>query len=301
VIKRSTLVRGQRSPTAGATDNLLLRRALARHGSPEDVLVSQLPWDWPAIKATPASRRVFDMTDDWSELVPDQATRFNGLYSDIASHADEIIVVNPALASRFPGRSPTVIPNAVHREHVVSARTEVTAKTMIYLGTLSERFDAPLMYDVLQALPDWQLVLVGACLYRQQGDSPAPELERLLAIGDRVHWHGELPREEALALVDQAAVAVIPNRTLYSTGQDSMKLYDYAGRGKAIVTTAALRQGSHQQPGHVSFADDPMSFAEAVIETSRLPPSIAESQRAWALTNTWDSRWPAWSKAVFGA
>jgi glycosyltransferase involved in cell wall biosynthesis len=261
--------------------------------------VFSLPWDWPAVQRIPATRRVFDMTDDWTRLMPDRSVRLRRYYEEIEAGADEIILVNPALGQYFPNRDLVVVRNAVHERHIRDAAVDPSDKTMVYLGTLTERFNASLILEVLGILDDWHLDLVGPCLYAGLGDRPAHELQRLLDLTDRVSWHGALPRESALQFVDHAAVGIIPNRRDQSAGQDSMKLYDYAARGRPIVSTSVLGGDASYTPPRTLLADDAVAFADAVIAVSEAD-STAGDQRLWAIENTWASRWANWSAAVFG-
>jgi glycosyltransferase involved in cell wall biosynthesis len=165
---------------------------------------------------------------------------------------------------------------------------------------LTPRFDAQLMREVLIALPDWRLDLVGGCLYPRHGSAPSPELNELLSLGERVRWHGPMARDAAIPLLDQASVAVVPNRPERSLGQDSMKFYDYAARGRPIVSTRWFDGTTVESPPHLTLVSTAKAFAEAVAAAESEPASAAEERRRWAAEHTWDKRWPAWASAVFG-
>jgi glycosyltransferase involved in cell wall biosynthesis len=241
------------------------------------------------------------MADDWGELMPGRRERFERIYRRIAEEADEVIVVNPALAERFAGRRPHVVRNGVFDDMLIESQRAPEERTMVYVGTLTPRFDAPLMREVLTALPDWRLELVGACMYPGYSDGPAPELEQLLGLHQRVRWHGPMSRERSTEVLDRAAVAVVPNRRERSLGQDSMKFYDYAARGRPIVTTD-WRDGIEQEgPPHVLVARTPDEFVRGVLAAARQRPEAASDGRRWAAQNTWNQRWVAWSRAVFGS
>jgi glycosyltransferase involved in cell wall biosynthesis len=286
---------------AGRVDGALLSAVLRRISNDEQAIVFSAPWDWPGVKTAPALRRVFDMTDDWSALMPGRESRFAAYYSDIAEHADAIIVVNPRLGRHFGGREVTVVRNGVHAQHVAAVYTAPDPKTMIYVGTLTERFDAHLMHDVLTRLPKWRLVLVGDCLYAGLGDRPAAELQRLLALTSQVAWHRAVPREQAVALIDRAQVAIIPNRASQSEGQDSMKLYDYAARGRPIVATPVLGAESGDLPPTTIIASGDAEFADAIEHADGTSHGAFVERCRWASEHTWDLRWKTWAPAVFGA
>lgn len=299
IVKRATVVPGHRSATASALDRALLRRALARY-SENACIVFNTPWDWPAVRSVPAARRVFDMADDWGELMPGRRERFEQYYEQIAEEADAIVIVNPSLQRWFKGRQPALVRNGVFDHHIADAEAQVEPETMIYVGTLTDRFDAELMWDVLQLLPSWRLELVGACLYPGLGSRPSPELERLLELPGRVRWRGPMPRGDVLPLLDRASVAVIPNRPEHSLGQDSMKLYDYAARGRPIVSTRVLGDDDSARPPHTLIAEGAREFADAVLAAAGQSDSQSQARRDWVAQHTWSRAWPQWSEAVFG-
>ncbi|MDQ6776132.1 MAG: glycosyltransferase [Actinomycetota bacterium] len=303
VRQRSTFVPGHRYALARFVDSQLLRLSLARSVATlsDASVVCCWPWDWPAVAASTTRRRVFDMSDDWGELMPGRRARFAKLYRRIAAEADEVIVVNPALASRFPGREPVLIRNGVTEAMIDAPSAPAAERTLVYVGTLTPRFDAPLVRRVLELLPDWQLELVGACMYPGLGDRPAPELRDLLDLGaSRVRWHGPLPREEMVGVLDRGAVAIAPNRSEHSLGQDSMKLYDYAARGRPIVSTPWRDALAADGPPHLSLGETPDELCAAIAAAAAEPAAFAAERRRWAAEHTWSARWPAWSAAVFG-
>ncbi len=193
-----------------------------------------------------------------------------------------------------------MVRNGVSEEMLGDAVTEPERRTMVYVGTLTHRFNSALMRGVLEELADWRLEIIGACFYPKLGDRPDPELLDLLSLGDRVRWHGPLERSAAIPWLDRATVAVVPNRPEFSLGQDSMKFYDYAARGRPIVSTNWFDADRLDHPPLLLSADTCSSFAAAVLEAAAQPSSAVAARRAWAGRNTWASRWPLWSAAVFG-
>jgi Glycosyl transferases group 1 len=300
---RSTIVPGHRGAAAEVLDGLSLGRALrAAVKGRESVVVATTPWQWPAVSRLRGVRRVFDAADDWSRLNAARADRFGSLYERVAREADEIVVVSEALRELFPGRDPVVVRNAVGPELLEPPPAAPEQARLVYAGTLSERFDAGLVGAVLERLPDWRLDLYGECQYPGRGQQPGPELERLLDRFDgRVAWHGVVGREGLARVLDEAAVLVIPNRSEYSQGQDSMKAYDYASRGRPIVTTSWSDALDEIGPPHLYRADGAEQFASQILAAAAEPDEHAEARRAWARGQTWSARWPVWSKAIFGA
>ena len=295
-----TPVPGHRSPLAGTVDAAILRRLLRRTlatGPTPTAVVVNAPWNWPATSALPAGvRRVHDIGDDWSTLLPQRRDRIMAYHRQIAAEADAIVVVAPGLADLFD-RPVHVVPNAVAPELLATAPVPPPGeRRMTYVGTLSERFDSDLMGEVLRRLPDWRLDLYGPCHYAGLGAEPGPSLQRLLSESDgRVQWHGMVSRAQLSSVLDRGDVLVLPNDPAISIGQDSMKLYDYAARGRPIVATPIRLPDDG--PAVIALAADAADFAAAVLDSAGRD---ASPNRAWAVANGWSSRLPAWLAAVEG-
>jgi len=298
-VRRSTVLPGHLNDAGELTSNLFLRRAL--RATPQDAaIVVNVPWDWPA--AASAGRRcVFDCADDWSALMKHRSARLGALYARIAEEADAVILASDSLVSQFPRSHSVVVSNGVSDEMLEPLSAPVTATRMVHVGTLTPRFDARLAAEVLDALPDWTLDLYGQCQYPGRGERPGPDLSMLLSqYAPRVSWHGVVPRESLAEAIDRAAVALVFNRAEESLGQDSMKIYDYAARGRPIVATRFSRQMEREGPPHVSFVEGAQGMAQAVQASSAEPASWSQERRRWAEEQRWSSRWEAWARAVFG-
>jgi glycosyltransferase involved in cell wall biosynthesis len=275
-----------------------LRRVLSR-AHPRAV-IAQTPWQWPAVSALTGVRRILEVTDDWGALLAERRERIDALGRRAAAEADAVILVSDTLAPAFAGARSVVVPNGVDGRLLDPApRTPPGAQRLVYVGTLSPRVDLPLLEEVLARLPSWRLDLHGQCQYPGRGDAPGEELEALLqAFPDRVAWHGVTGRAGLAAVIDAADVAVVPMRRSHTTGQDSMKLYDYAARGRPIVLTHSA-SGAPAQAGARSAATAE-EFADAVLAAAREPEAVATVRRTWAADNTWEARWDPWSRAVLG-
>jgi hypothetical protein len=100
-------------------------------------------------------------------------------------------------------------------------------------------------------------------------------------------------------VIDRADVTLLPNLLAFAGGQDSMKLYDYAARGRPIVPTRWAAEVDHRVGPRCATAPD--ALARAVTEAAAEPPSARRSRRAWAADQRWSARWPAWHAAVLDA
>jgi hypothetical protein len=304
VIARSTVLPAHLHRLAESVEGQLLRGVIAdAYLQPASTIVTTVPWHWPAVSSLRARRRVLDVADDWSSLIPGRARRVRELYARAGAEADAIIVVSERLAPLFGGREVTVVRNGADRRLVSPALSAPPgAGRLVYVGTLSERFDAPLAGALLDRLRDWTLELYGSCSYARSGTAPAPELGRLLARGDgRARWLGPIPRVRLLEVLERADVLLLPNRPGQGRGQDSMKIYDYAARGRPIVATGGACAGISELPPRLRVGADADELAALVLDAEREPPTHAAERQAWAAGQTWQSRWPDWSRALFGA
>jgi glycosyltransferase involved in cell wall biosynthesis len=296
------LAPGHRGRRSAQLDNALLgnviRRRMTGRASGSTVSVGMLPWQWPAVSRLPG-RRVFDCADNWAALIPQRATRMRALYRRIGAEASTVIVVNEDLAELFGDAAVVVVPNGANDDAATGAPTPLPRQgRLVYVGTLSERFDAPLLQQVLDLLPGWNLTLYGACHYSGHGTQPSPELLSLLDRGDgRVSWQGLVPRSDLGAHLDAADVLVLPHRSDQTVGQSSMKMFDYAARGRPIVSTGS---GLPESAPHVRFANTAQGFVTEIQATMTEPDAWAASRIEWARANSWSARWPAWSAAALG-
>jgi glycosyltransferase involved in cell wall biosynthesis len=308
VVPTAVVVPGHRDALAERLERATLSRRLRALGSADATVVATVPWRWSACTAAPATRRVFDCADDWSDLLPGRRDALLRTYERIGAEADAVVVVNPELADLFGGRAVRVVGNGVSDELLDARPTAPIAERLAYAGTFTERFDAQLVDAALGRLPRWRIDLYGQCQYPGAGDRPAGDLAALLERHpDRVRWHGVLDRAALPAALDAATVLVVPHRpnTAFGGrrgwGGDVMKLYDYAARGRAIVSTDwSPRLTELAPPGTRVVPADPAAFAEAIRAAAADPAAGAEERRAWARARSWSTRWEDWSQEVVG-
>lgn len=304
VVAQSTLVPGHRSAPAQALDAARLLRTLRTvPGLRYSTVVATQPWQWPAVARAPAARRVFDCADDWRLLIPERAGAISSLHARIAREADALILASPALAGEFAGARVAVVRNGADPALLAAPRSPVPPeRRLVYAGTLSERFDAPLLGEVLERLPGWTAELYGQCQYAGHGEAPAPELERVLdRHRGRLRWCGPVPRSALAAALDRGRVLIAPHRAALARGQDSMKLYDYAARRRPIVATPGALGDPDQIAGAgVTEAGGAESFAAAIASAAEVAAQGGASE-AWLADSSWESRWRAWRSAAIGS
>ena len=173
---RPTVIPAHRSTAALVVEALLLERALRKLGDLRAaVIVATLPWHWPAVARVPAARRVLDYTDDWEALVPGREQVTRRLLERAEREADAITVVSRDLEQVFTRRTVSVVRNGVGADVLGPPSQPLPGiRRIVYVGTLSDRFDAPLVADALDRLPDgWSLELYGPASTRTAAISRA--------------------------------------------------------------------------------------------------------------------------------
>jgi glycosyltransferase involved in cell wall biosynthesis len=302
VIKRTTFAPPYRGRAPQLADTALLRSILRACDRPEVAVVATTPWQWPAVSSLTMARRIFDCADDWAMLVPARRDAIAALLGRVGLEADAVIAASPCLAGLFGRRDVATVGNGADDRLLETPLSEPPeTRSMAYTGTISERLDADLLGHLLTALPDWRLDLYGECRYKGRRDRPALELTRLLnEFNGQIAWHGAVPREALASRLDDARVLLVPHRSVGAVHGDSMKLYDYAARGRPIVSTLWARDLRETAPPATYFADAAEQFVEAVARAVDDDPRNAALRRAWAEEHSWTSRWDAWWQAVFG-
>ena len=301
VVARSTPVPGHRNRVAGAFEGALGRYVLGAYAPNGAPTVTNLPWHWTS--SSGRGRRVFDCADDWTRLYPEaRRPRLLDLFRRVADEADEVIVASSDLGYLFPGRTVVHVPNGADASDVAhTPAPQPLRRSAVYVGTLSERFDAATVAGVVGALPEWTLDIFGPCRYAGLGDRPSKELESLVVESHgRVRLRGPVPRSEVATTIDNADVVLVPNVAHLSVGQSSMKLFDSAARGRPTVVASGVTSNGADLPPATVVATTLDDWISGILRSLDEPAGLAEERIAWARANTWQHRWPAWSGAVFG-
>src|SRR5262249_6396296 len=114
-------------------------------------------------------------------------------------------------------------------------------------------------------------------------------------------WRGPVERDGLAEALDRGRVLIAPHRGALTRGQDSMKLYDYAARGRPIVSTpGALGTSEHVAGAGAVAAATPAEFAAAGERGAGEDGSSTSARRDWVAGRTWASRWPDWLRAARG-
>jgi hypothetical protein len=296
VIRRSVVVPGHKGVWWNCLDQWQLRRILGPLDSP---VVHYLPWQFGA--SASKTQRVFDCTDNWLKLYPESAgPRLRESFARIADEASEIIVVSPDLSELFPGRDPLVIPNGVDDQEIAEVVTPKPGKQrLVFVGTLSERFDCEALREIVGELPDWTVDLFGPCRFSGMGDAPSSELQQLIALSSgRIRLQGSVAKHEVARVLDEADVLIVPTVAGFARGQSSMKLLDAAARGRpAVVSPEVTIDGVTQPPGTYT-AQEQGDWKGQILAAAAEDVSLGDQRRDFARLNTWEQRWLPWMSAL---
>jgi glycosyltransferase involved in cell wall biosynthesis len=207
-----------------------------------------------------AERRLLERADvvfAWSEPIR----------SALARVRDDVILAPPAVD--------------LDLLRAVAAR-EPDERVAAYAGSLDFRFDAELVAQVAERLPQWRFVLTGAVI--------DPGIERRLAPVENVELRGRVAPEEVAAALEPAAVCLMPyRRDDFTDTLFPIKLVEYLAAGRPVVSTGIA--AASEFGDEVRVADDPARFAEAIERAAAADSPGARSARTeLAAPYSWDAR-----------
>jgi len=198
-----------------------------------------------------------------------QARKMRAYERDVLTAFHGAVVVTEADRVALPdsGGYVQVIPNGVDSDYFCPQSEDIGEPSVIFRGILNflPNVDAAqyLYKDILpivrQAVPRTRLILAGR--------DPIPSLRGLVAHDPHVTVTGSL--EDIRPVMAQATVHTCPMRG--GSGIKN-KLLEAMAMGKAVVTTSMGLRGVSALPDREVFvADDPGSFARAVIRLLKEP------------------------------
>jgi hypothetical protein len=230
----------------------------------------------------------WDRYEEAYDATPAQRTRLGELHALAAQRSDYTFAVSQELVriEEAAGRAAHLVPSAADSFPAPPLAPwtgdRPTDPVAISLGYLGWRTDWALLRDVVDALPDLTLHLVGEWQDGECGDDPA---YRALREAPRVVWHGRQDDAAAAALIQQADVGIVPfTRTPFNDAGLPNRILKYARQGRRTVSPPLA--GARTWANAVTFADGAEAFAAALREAAgaRAEPDLA--LREWALAQT---------------
>ena len=154
-----------------------------------------------------------------------------------------------------------------------------------YFGNIERRIDYELLAAVFAAHPEKTFVFAGAI----STEWPAPEW---FYHTPNVVLLGRQPFSDMPSIVKAFDVAIIPfkldpvSRTIFP-----LKLFEYLGAGRAVVSTMFNPDLAENTNGTVAFCADASAFSAAITDAlASSGPSALEARLAVASANTWEAR-----------
>ena len=156
-----------------------------------------------------------------------------------------------------------IVPTGVDTEFFRPIRYASARDTIVFTGSMDWLPNEDAMrYFCHQVLPHVRADEPGVRL-SIVGRAPTPAVQA--SRGGRRRRHR--PRGRCAAVPDEAAVYVVPLRI---GGGTRLKIFEAMAMGKAVVSTTVGAEGLRLTDGdHLLIADDPRSFARAVVQLIR--------------------------------
>jgi UDP-galactopyranose mutase len=251
----------------------------------------------------PASAIVFDCMDELSAFrgAPPQLL---ALEEELLGRADLVFTGGQSLfeAKRARHRRVFAFPSSVDVSHFARARETPQAEPsdqapiphprLGFFGVIDERMDLPLLAEIAEARPEWQLVILGPCV--KIDPAALPTLPNIHYLG--MKRYEELPR-----YLSGWDVALLPFAKNDSTRFISpTKTPEYLAAGCPVVSTSVrdvVRPYGEQQL--IEIADSPREFVRAVEKLLRPQPSEWRQRvDAFLSRMSWDRTWSEMSALV---
>lgn len=192
----------------------------------------------------------------------------------LAERQLHLILAEEGYRPRFRRTHP-VVPN----EPVVPAEVAPTGTDrVVYVGRISKRRGAHDLLALADLLPEgMHLALVGPADNDVEADLEAA------AAADRLRWHGRLPAQDALEIIQGSLAGLSPlhDEPNYRHSRPT-KIIDYMSRGVPVITTplpAAVEIVERFDCGLVVPFRDPAAIAAAIQELVSAPDERATMGR----------------------
>lgn len=153
-----------------------------------------------------------------------------------------------------------------------------------YLGEIERRIDYDLLRKVILANPDKSFAFVGPVSRELVPD--------WFFNAGNVHFPGSIDYEDMPAVIKGFDVAVIPfKKDEVSSGLFPLKLFEYLGAGKPVVSIDFNPDLKEFTKSAVTFCENPESFSEAINHALQTDNAEQRKNRVRiAAENTWENR-----------
>ena len=186
------------------------------------------------------------------------------------------------------------IPNAADISHsrkalnaelpVDECLTGIKKPVIGYVGTVERRIDYPLLKEVIEKNPDKSFVFAGPLT--------AEFIPEWFDKLPNLHLLGRIPHERVPNIIKGFDITMIPfKKDAVSATIFPLKLFEYLGAGKPVISTTFNPDIEEFTNGTVTFCDDEMMFSKAIENILATDNEAKKQSRiAVATENTWEKR-----------
>jgi glycosyltransferase involved in cell wall biosynthesis len=256
---------------------LAARRALARYAPEADILLVHDP---ELLLVLPPRRRrppvVWDVHEDTAAALTTKAWLprwLRGIAAGgvrtaerLAERRMHLLLAETGYQDRFRRTHP-VVPNVTYVPDTVAPFSEPAR--VIYLGHLSPDRGVPEMIELGRLLgPEGVAVHLA-------GPADAQARAQIEAAGEAVTWHGFVPNDEAMRLVDGAlaGLSLLRDEANFRVSMPT-KVVEYMARGVPVISTPlplAAELVESAECGFVVGFEDPAAARDAVLRLAADP------------------------------
>jgi glycosyltransferase involved in cell wall biosynthesis len=220
-------------------------------------------------------------------------------YEELTKHSDIVLTSSKINYELFSAMNTSCyyFENAVDQIFISSPselpyKLNKTRPRLGYVGFITQRTDIKLLDYVARSRPGYDLIIAG------------PQGENLNKYGTlnlpNVTYEGPIPYNAVPKFLQAIDVCLIPHKdTLYSKSMSPLKLFQYLGSGKPIVSTAIA--GVERWDGLISIASNYTDFVENIDTALKEDNKELSNKRVTAAKlETWDKRVEQIFRVVMG-
>lgn len=278
------------APKSKAARNLakrMLQRQLSNYLQKEEfkdaILWTSLPTTSDVFKSYSHLTRVYYCGDDFNALSGVDHDTVSQHETDLLESVDLVLTASEKLKNKFAHPNVQLLSHGVDKELFEGAKARATdlpktnRPTVGFYGSISEWFDVALVRDIANALPSWNIVVVGKNVI---DISELKKLKNVHLLGPKAHE--ELPRYSQHW--DVSILPFVQNAQIHAC--NPLKLYEYLSVGKPIVSRDFPAIAPFK--GAVQIANTSQEFIEA-IKMARYANLIPEFKRGLQSLNSGNS------------
>jgi glycosyltransferase involved in cell wall biosynthesis len=248
------------------------------------------------MRAVQPQALVYYAVDEWTGfggLTPEGRSHFRNAEENLLRQVDLALGVSPRLVERFRALQPNTyhLENGSDTEAFSAARLAqasvhpavamLSAPRLGFIGQLDERLDVEMLCELMQARPQWNLVLAGRL-------KEGVDISALLALPN-VTWLGYQPFNDLPGVLRGLDVCLVPYRqTLLTQSCNPLKVYDYLASGLPVVSVPL--EGLKACREVVALAETTQQFIDRIEAALQDPQSGRDQRLAVARANSWDRR-----------